>query len=126
MYAFEKIAEKRIKEAMEQGEFDSLEGKGQPFPSEEPGIKLAPELRIAYKILKNANILPVEIETLKEIERLEQLLPLVDDENERYRYVRRMNTLVSNFNSMRKVPISLEKQQYYLDKIGERMLGQKP
>jgi hypothetical protein len=126
MYALEKIAEERIAEAMERGEFDSLEGKGRPLPSEGASIKLAPELRIAYKILKNANILPTEIETLKEIERLEQLLPAIDDENERYQYVRRMNALVGNFNSMRNAPISLEKKQYYVQKIGERLLGQKP
>ncbi len=126
MYAFEKIAEERILEAMERGEFNSLEGRGQPLPPEDCGIKLAPELRVAYKIMKNANVLPAEIEMLKEIERIEELLLGIGDEDERYQHVRRMNGLVSSFNIMRKAPIALEKNQYYFQKIGEKFLKQKP
>ena len=126
MYAFEKIAEERIKEAMEQGAFDDLDGAGQPLSAEDFGVKLAPEVRMAYKILKNADILPVEIETLKEIERIEALLPGIDDENEHHQHVRRMNALVDNFNIMRKAPITLEKNQYYVQKIGDKCIKQKP
>ena len=126
MYAFEKIAEERILEAMERGEFDRLEGMGAPLPPEDLGVKLAPEVRMAYKIMKKAGVLPVEVETLKEIERIEALLPFVDDENERYQYVRRMNALVSNFNVMRKTSIALEKKQYYVQRIGERLVKDKP
>ena len=122
MYAFEKIAEDRIREAMEQGAFAGLEGEGRPLPAEDTGVAVAPEVRMAYKIMKNANILPVEIETLKEIERIEALLPAVDDEDERYQLVRRINALVDNFNMMRKTPIALEKNQHYVQKIGEKFI----
>lgn len=122
MHAFEKIAEERIKEAMEQGAFDGLDGRGRPLPEEDTGVRLAPELRVAYKIMKNANILPVEIENLKEIERIETLLPGIDDEQARYQYVRRLNALVDNFNAMRKAPIALEKNQYYVTKISNKLI----
>ena len=125
MYAFERIAEDRIKEAMEQGAFDGLEGEGRPLPLEDSGVKLAPEVRMAYKIMKNAGILPVEIETLKEIERIEELLPGIDDKNEHVHYVRRLNALVDNFNIMRKAPITLEKNRYYVQKLGDRFIKKK-
>ena len=80
MLAFQKIVEERIREAIERGDFDNLEGMGEPFEKEE-GIHIAPELRLAYKIMKNADLLPPEIQTLKEIERLEELLSGIDDEN---------------------------------------------
>lgn len=122
MNIFEKIAEERIREAIERGDFDCLEGKGKPLPPDEWGIKVAPEVRVAYKILKNANVLPVEIQTLKEIERIEELLPALDNEDERYQYVRRMNALITKFNIMRKAPVSLERNQYYVNKLGKRFM----
>jgi hypothetical protein len=122
MFIFEQIAEERIQEAMSRGEFDHLEGKGKPLKSDEDTLRIAPELRIAFKILKNANILPPEIETLKEIERLEELLARIEDENEKFRYVRRMNSLVTKFNLMRNTSVSLEKKQFYLHKLGQRLI----
>ena len=51
------IAEQKIQEALRNGEFDDLPGKGEPLHLEdESGIP--EELRLAYKILKNADCLP--------------------------------------------------------------------
>jgi len=61
-----------------------------------------------------------EIQTLKEIERIEALLPSIDDENEKYRYVRKMNSLVTEFNLMRNTSVNLEKKQYYFNKLTDR------
>lgn len=122
MFIFEKIAEEKIQEAMSRGEFDHLEGMGKPLKSDEDTLRIAPELRIAFKILKNANILPPEIETLKEIERREKLLARIEGENEKFRYIRRMNSLVTKFNLMRNTFVSLEKKQFYLHKLGQRLI----
>jgi len=121
MLIIEKIANEKILEALERGEFDHLEGKGKPLAKEESYLRVAPELRLAYKIMKNANILPEEIETLKEIERLEELLSTIDDENEKYCNIRKMNSLVTKFNLMRNTPVSLEKKQYYLHKLSQKI-----
>ncbi|HNR11729.1 MAG TPA: DUF1992 domain-containing protein [Thermodesulfobacteriota bacterium] len=126
MDAFTKIAEQRILEAIEAGEFDDLEGKGKPLPPDELQMVVAPEIRLAYRIMKNANVLPVEIEALREVERIEQLLPLVDEENERYQYVRRMNALITTFNMMHRTPVFLERNQRYTHKIGEKLIKNKP
>lgn len=119
MLAFQKIVEDKIREAFERGDFDDLEGMGEPLAKEE-SIRIAPELRLAYKIMKNADLLPPEIQTLKEIERIEKLLAGIDDENEKYRYVRKMNALVTEFNLMRNTSVCLEKKQYYFNKLGDK------
>jgi len=119
MHAFQKIVEEKIREAIERGDFDNLEGMGKPLEKEDP-TRVAPELRLAYKIMKNADLLPPEIQTLKEIERLEELLPGIADENEKYCHIRKMNALVTEFNLMRNTSVSLEKRQYYCNKLSTR------
>ena len=120
MLGFQKIVEEKIREAIDRGDFDDLEGMGRPLEKEEPA-RIAPELRLAYKIMKNADVLPPEIQTLKEIERIESLLPGIDDANEKYRYVRKMNSLITEFNLMRNTSVGLEKKQYYFDKLAGRL-----
>ena len=76
--SFSRIAENRIREAMEQGEFDNLPGAGQPLSLEE--YFAAPEdLRMAYSVLKNANCRPLEVELLNEIARLQQAVTAAID-----------------------------------------------
>jgi hypothetical protein len=69
--SFSRIAENRIREAMEQGEFDNLPGAGQPL-SLEDYFATPEDLRMAYSVLKNANCRPLEVELLHEIARLQQ------------------------------------------------------
>ena len=76
--AFNRIAENRIREAMERGEFDNLPGAGQPISLEEY-FNTPEELRMAYSVLKNANCRPLEVDLLNEIARLEQAISLAPD-----------------------------------------------
>jgi TusA-related sulfurtransferase len=46
---------------------------------------------MAYKVLKNANCLPPEIELRKEIRQMEDLLEAIPDEKEKYRQIKRIN-----------------------------------
>ncbi len=116
----ERIAEKRIKEAMEKGEFENLEGKGKPLKFEDDSF-VPPDLRMAYKILKNAGYLPPEIEAEKEIRTTMDLLRNAQDEEERYRQVRKLNVIVMKINMLRKRPINLEKNQFYYKKVVEKV-----
>lgn len=53
MNPFQLIAENKIREAMENGEFDNLPGQGKPIDfSEDEHIPT--EFRLAYRILKNS------------------------------------------------------------------------
>jgi len=77
------IAERRIQEAIERGEFDDLPGKGKPLLLGEDDRSVREELRMAYRMLKYAGLLPPEVELHKEILRLTDLLDAVHDEEGR-------------------------------------------
>ncbi|RME59693.1 DUF1992 domain-containing protein, partial [Candidatus Parcubacteria bacterium] len=53
MGIIETIAEQRIREAQARGELDDLPGAGKPLALEEDNPFVPPELRMAYKVLKN-------------------------------------------------------------------------
>ena len=67
---FGRIAEIRIREAMERGVFDNLPGAGKPLDLEEY-FNIPEDLRMAFSILKNANCAPLEVELLNDVSRLE-------------------------------------------------------
>ncbi|MBU1740136.1 MAG: DUF1992 domain-containing protein, partial [Proteobacteria bacterium] len=60
MYAFTKLAEQRIKEAMDRGEFKDLEGRGRSL-SLEDYFRTPAEVRMAYHIIKNADCAPPDL-----------------------------------------------------------------
>ena len=73
MLWFEAVAEQRIREGVDRGEFADLPGQGRPLDLS--GDPLVPEdLRVAYRILKNAGFLPPQLEAQKEIRDLEALI----------------------------------------------------
>ena len=69
---FDKVIESVIKEAMERGEFDNLPGKGKPIDLT-AYFDTPEEVRAAFSILKNAGMVPREVELLKEIAELKQV-----------------------------------------------------
>jgi len=67
------LAERRIEEAIARGELDDLPGAGRPLELDDD--QLIPEdLRVAYRILKNAGYVPPEVETLNHIAELERFI----------------------------------------------------
>ena len=120
---YEKIVEQRIKEAMEKGEFDNLPGKGKPLPLEDDS-QVPEDLRLAYKLLKNADCLPPELLEKKEILQMEDMLTTIPDEKERYKLIKKINFKIMKLNVMgKKSPLLEEKQIYYkklIDKMAEK------
>jgi len=120
---YAQIVEQRIKEAMENGEFDNLPGKGKPLSLEDDS-HIPEELRLAYKLLKNADCLPPELLEKKEILQMEDMLAAIPDEKERYKLIKKINFKIMKLNMMgRKSPLLEEKQIYYkklVDKIAEK------
>ena len=71
--SFQKNGDEKIKEAIARGEFDNLPGKGKPLDLD--GYFATPEhLRMGYSILKSADIIPEEMELLRQIEGLKKSL----------------------------------------------------
>jgi len=117
---FDKIAEERIREAIEHGEFDDLPGRGKPLKLEDDS-HLPADLRLAYKILKNANCLPPELELRREIRTTEQLLSGIQDTQEKYKQMKKLNYLVMKLNMTRQGSVALEENQYYYEKVVEKV-----
>jgi len=71
--SFQKNVDQKIEEAIARGDFDNLPGKGKPVDLD--AYFATPEhLRMGYSILKNANIIPEEMELLRQIEDLKKSL----------------------------------------------------
>jgi hypothetical protein len=77
--SFDKLVESLIKEAQERGEFDNLPGKGKPIDLTSY-FETPEDLRLAQSVLKNAGITPPEVQLLKEIAQLKELLTLTRED----------------------------------------------
>jgi hypothetical protein len=117
---FDRIIEERIRRAQQKGEFENLTGSGKPLVFKDDG-HVAEELRLAYKILKNADCLPAEIELKKEIKRTEELLSGMQDTAAKYRTLKKLNFLIMKLNAMGNMPIDFEMPQKYSAKLVERL-----
>jgi hypothetical protein len=121
MDIFGKIAEQRIREAMENGEFDNLEGMGKPLDlGDETWIP--EDLRMSYRVLKNAGCLPAELELRKEVMNLRDLITALDDDRARLKKIRELNFKLLKLNEMTKRSINLENFPEYEEKIYRKMI----
>jgi hypothetical protein len=88
------IVEARIAEAAASGAFDDLPGAGAPLQLEDDAL-VPEELRMAYRILRNAGFVPPEVEHLQAIECLERMVLAATDAGERRTAVTRLNMLLN-------------------------------
>ncbi len=120
MSIFQKIIEKKIKEAQDKGEFDNLPGSGEPLKIEDDS-HVPEDLRLVYKILKNANCLPPELQLKKEIRQMEDMLDKIQDEKEMYRQLKRINYKITQLNMLGKGSPLLEKTEIYYHKLVDKL-----
>ena len=113
---FEKIVEERILKSQKKGDFENLIGSGKPLKFNENWY-IPEELRLAYKILKNADCLPPEIELKKEIKQTEDLLTGMQETSEKYRTLKKLNFLIMKLNTIRETSIKFEMPQHYMEKL---------
>ena len=90
MDLFDRLAEERITAAMRAGEFDGLPGAGQPLRLDDDAL-IPPELRMAWRILKNAGFVPPEVEAIRDVRDLERALARAEDDAERRRLALRLS-----------------------------------
>ncbi len=117
-----KIAERRIIEAMENGEFDDLEGRGKPIKFEDE-TWIPEDLRMAYRILKNAGCIPPELELRNEIISMRNLIDTIDDDKERLKKLRELNFKLLRLNIIRKRPFNLDDFPEYEEKLVDKLTG---
>ena len=121
---FEKIVEERILKAQKKGDFENLIGSGKPLKLNE-NYYIPEELRLAYKILKNADCLPPEIELKKEIKQTEDLLAGMQETCDKYRILKKLNFLIMKLNTLRDTSIMNEMPQHYMEKLVRHILKPK-
>jgi len=113
---FEKIIEQRIREAQKKGAFDDLPGNGKPLDLADDA-NVPEDLKMAYKMLKNADCVPPEIELKNEIRRTEDLLDGMKDTTEKYRTMKKLNFLIMKLNAVRNGSVEFEVPQQYSTKL---------
>ncbi len=122
MFVFDLLAEQRIQNALAQGEFANLPGAGRPLPAED--LSLVPEeLRVGYRLLKNAGYLPPEVEDRKEAASLRAMLAGMEDEQQRSKALIRLQLL--NLRMAAQGHVALESTGAYADALLERFGGER-
>jgi hypothetical protein len=121
MDAFKKIAERKIQEAIRNGEFDNLLNRGRPIDLDEDCL-VPPELRMAYRVLKNSECIPPELEIRNEIISLRSMINSLDDDKERMKKIRELNFKLLKLNELRKKPLDIEDFPEYQDKIYRKFI----
>ena len=116
----ERLAEQRILEAQRNGEFDDLAGKGKPLELADYS-SLPEDLRMAYHLLKNANVLPPEAELLKDIHVLEDLLKHVEDEGERQSLAKSLQWKLIRLDMLKRRSMDLGSVRNYGRKLIEKL-----
>jgi len=113
------IAERKIEQAIREGSLNTDSWRGKPLPMEDDSL-IPPDLRMAYKILKNAGYLPPEVEAKKEIQKIEELIAATEDEHLRLRQMKKLNVLKMKLGNMRQRPLQLDEGDY-CRKVVERI-----
>ena len=111
------IADRKIKEAMDEGAFDHLEGAGKPLPSDDAPLA-DPTLWMAHHVMKNSRVLPPWIEEGNEIEAAVERLrrqrgsACAVDRRRLEEEVRELNRRIASFNL--KAPAAVHKPPFSL------------
>jgi hypothetical protein len=120
MDAFYRIAERRIIEAIQNGDFDNLENMGKPIQFEDE-TWIPEDLRMAYKFLKNAGCIPPELDMRNEMVNLFSLMNTIDDDKERLKKIRELNFRLLKLNMNRKQPLTFEDFPEYEAKLMDKL-----
>lgn len=116
---FDTIAEERIRAAMAAGEFDDLPGSGRPLALDDDAL-VSPELRMAWRILKNAGFVPPEIEALRDMRELERAIARTEDGTEKRRLGLKLALIEARLNAR---GLRLSRLPEYEDKLAARLGG---
>ena len=93
------VSEDRIKKAYRDGEFENLPGYGKPLNLED--LSAVPEeLRMAYKMMKNAGFSPEEQKLRQEVMTVESLIRNCENPDEKNRLNQELSQKLLRYNKM--------------------------
>jgi hypothetical protein len=115
------IAERKIQQAMAEGTLADLSHwKDKPLPPD--NMDGVPEdLRMAYRLLKNAGYVPEELALHQEITRLEQLLETCTEEKEKVRQLKKIGCLKTKLECRMGRVIELGEEGPYYNRVVDRL-----
>ena len=90
------IAERRIQEAIARGELDELPLAGRPISNDMAGVPA--EQRLAFRVLKNAGVVPEEVQLMQQRRELRDQLRRASSPERRTQLVRELNAVESQYN----------------------------
>jgi hypothetical protein len=99
MDLFHIIAEEKIKQAIKDGELDRLPGMGKSIKLDDLS-SIPEELRMAYRIMKNAGYTEEETDLRKELMTIEDLIKKCDNEDEKQNLQKQLNEKLLRFNRL--------------------------
>lgn len=114
------VSEEKIRRAIKEGQFENLEGRGKPLRPDD-AEHLPPDLRMAYRVLRNSGYVPAEITEEREITRMIDLLEHMEDEGMRYRQIQKLNIMITQMNERLGRPVQLEGTGEYYRRIVEKV-----
>jgi hypothetical protein len=114
------LVEERILEALRRGDFDHLPGAGRPLDLDDDTL-VPPEVRIAYRILKNAGFVPPEVAERREIAELEASIAGIADDVARQHALTKLALLRTRLGLRRSRAIA--RNPCYERKIVARLAG---
>lgn len=113
-------AERRIRAAQKEGAFDHLPGEGKPLNLEDDSA-VPGELRMAYKVLKNAGYLPPELADRKEISTILDLLEHCEDGAEKVRQMQKLDVILMRMNNRRRRSVAITEHDPYYENVVRRV-----
>lgn len=123
--AIQQIAERRIEEAMKSGNGPDLSHwKNKPLPLHDDMANVPPDLRMAYKILRNAGYIPEEVALQKEISRIEDLLDGCTDEKLKVEQMKKLDFLRFKLDTKMGKKLHFDAESPYYSKVVDRISTQ--
>lgn len=120
MTFIDQITETRIAQSIARGELDNLPGQGKRLQLEDDRM-IPEEYRMAYRLLKNAGLVPPEIGVQKEINALEESLAAIHDEAECQHVRRKLQCLYLKLDNMHGRQINLAVREEYYRKVTQKL-----
>ncbi len=117
----DRLAESKICQARDAGDLNNLPGSGQRIPDETEMAGVAPSLRVAYRIMKNAGFIPEELQMRREIAEIDLLLSACQDKVEAVAYRKRLDLLIGRLGEIRGGNLIL--QEAYFRQVTSRLDG---
>lgn len=119
--ALHNIAERKIEQAIAEGRVPDLSHwKNKPLP-EDTMHNVPADLRLAYRMLKNAGYIPEELVLRKEIVQTEELLAAAIEEKDKYKQLKKLNLLKFKLGCRRGCSLRIDEDSPYFAKVVDRI-----